>query len=92
MKILNHYFSVTKVEDIRMAYNETFIGLNGSLWEPRFSLTMVRSNLRLVDQGTGTEDRYIGQMFLNFVLNEEVRPFCGGRYKSSLHMGGLVRG
>ena len=77
VNILTHYFSVTKGEDISMVYKGTYIGLNTSLWDPHFALPMAVSTLCAVEKGKFMADRDIGEMFLNFMLSEEFRPFCG---------------
>ena len=77
VKSLMHKFSVPKVSDILMVYNRTFSGLNSSLWETHFSLPAVGSTLRSVDRGTFMVYQYIGEMFLNFMLSEQVILFCG---------------
>ena len=51
VKILAHYFSVPKGEDIRMVYNGNSSGLNSSLWAPNFDLHTVRSTLWAVERG-----------------------------------------
>ena len=51
--------------------------MNTSLWDPHFSLPMAGSNLRAVEKGTFLADRYIGDMFLNLILSEELIPFFG---------------
>ena len=38
---------------------------------------MIRSNIRAVEKGTFMADWDIGDMLLNFMLSEEVKPFCG---------------
>ena len=68
---------MTKLKDIIMFYNYTSIGLNTSLWAPYFDLPTVRYNFHAVEKGTVMVDRVIGEMLLNFMLNEEVRYFCG---------------
>ena len=60
-----------------MLYHGTYSGMNTSLWAPRFALPMVGFTLRSVEKVTFMEDRDIGQMLLNFMLSEELRPFCG---------------
>ena len=68
--ILTRYFSMPKVEDIRMVYNRTYSGLRSSLWEPHFALPKVGSTLQAVERGTLMADRDIGEMLLNFMLSE----------------------
>ena len=72
-----HYFSVPKGEDIRMVYNRTLIGLNLSLWAPRFALPKVGRTLQAVERGIFMADHDIGEMFLNFMFSEEVRSLYG---------------
>ena len=60
-----------------MVYDGTLNGLNNFPWSPHCEFTTVASTLRIVDEGTYMGDRYIGEMFLNFILSEEVGPFCG---------------
>ena len=59
-----------------MVYNRTYSDINSSLWAPNFSLPTVRSNLWEVERGTFMADCDIAEMFLNFILSEEVRYFC----------------
>jgi len=65
------------LHDIRMVYNVTSSGLNNAVWVPWFSLPTVESHLRAVDPDTYMADNYIGKMFLNFMLDVEIRPFAG---------------
>ena len=60
-----------------MMYNRKLSGLNSSLWAHNFALTIVGSTLRVVEMGTFMADRDIGEMFINFMLSEEARSFCG---------------
>ena len=60
-----------------MIYNGTYRGMNTSLWDPHFALPMVGSTIYAVEKGKFMEDRDIGYMLLNFILSEEVIPFCG---------------
>jgi hypothetical protein len=63
--------------DIRMVYNGTKSGLNDCLWEPWFPLPTIDTMLRSVTGGTWMSDNDVGEMFLNFMLHEEVRKLCG---------------
>ena len=74
---LAHQLSVPKGEDTMILYNRNTRGLNSSLWAPRFYLTTVESTLWAVERGTFTSDRDIGEIFMNFMLSDEVRSFCG---------------
>ena len=66
-----------KGDYIRMVYNRTSSGLNSSLWEPHFSLPTVGFTLRTVERVNFRADYNIGEIFLNFMLSEEVKSFCG---------------
>ena len=74
---MTHYFSVPYGEDIRMVYNRASSGINSYLWAPNFALTTVGSTLWEFTRGTFMADRDIGEIFLNFMLSEMVRLFCG---------------
>ena len=72
------FFDVPKgKDDICMVYNATSSGLNHAVWAPWFSLPTVETHLQAVDPGTFMGDCDIGEMFLNFMLDVEVRPFAG---------------
>ena len=75
---LTSYFSVPKGEDdVRMVYDSTQSGLNKAMWVPRFPLPTADSHLRALEPGTFCADSNIGEMFLNFILHEEIRSLCG---------------
>ena len=75
---LTSFFSVPKGDaDIRMVYDGTKCGLNGSVWVPRFYMPTLRSHLRTVVEGTHMCDVDIGEMFLNFMLHPSLRILCG---------------
>ncbi len=72
------FFSVPKgSSDIRMVYNGTSCGLNDAVYAPWFPMPTADSHLRAVDVGTFMDDCDIGKMFLNFMLDEAMRPFAG---------------
>ena len=72
------FFDVEKgKDDIRMVYDGTKSGLNDALWAPWFPLPTVETMLRSVTGGTWLGDNDVGEMFLNFMLHEEVRRLCG---------------
>ena len=58
-----------------MVYTGTSSGMNTSIWDPHFALTMVGSSLHSVEKGTFMLDWYIGDILLNFIFSEESRPF-----------------
>jgi len=72
------FFDVPKgIDDIRMVYDGTGSGLNDVLWAPWFILPTVDSLLRALVPGTYMSDNDVGEMFLNFMLHEEVRQLSG---------------
>ena len=52
-----------------MVYNGTYSGINTSQRNNQFYSPMVVSTLCAVDKGTVMEDRYIGDMLLNFMFS-----------------------
>ena len=56
-----------------MVYNRNLSVLSTDLWAPNFSFTTTGSTFRAVEKGTCI----IREMLLNFMLSEEVRPYCG---------------
>jgi hypothetical protein len=75
---ITSFFSVPKGKwDIRMVYNGTSCGLNDSVYAPWFALPTVDSHLRAVDIGTYMADCDIGEMFLNFMLDVNLRAYAG---------------
>jgi hypothetical protein len=89
VKSVMHFFSVPKVTvyheetgeeeviDIHMVYNGTSCGLNAVLWAPWFALPMGEQMLQTVDVGYWGADNDYGEMFLNWWLHQDLRPFCG---------------
>jgi hypothetical protein len=75
---LTSYFWVAKGDsDIRMVYDASRSGLNQALWAPNFGLPTVDMLVRGVHESTWMGDLDIGEMFLNFCLHPELRPYCG---------------
>jgi hypothetical protein len=75
---ITSFFSVPKGKwDIRMVYNGTSCGLNDAVYAPWFALPTVDSHLRAVDSGTYMADCDIGEMFLNFMLDINMREYAG---------------
>ena len=78
VKSLTSYFAVPKAKtDIRVVYDATACGLNNSLWAPNFFLPTVDSILRNASSSTWFGDIDLGEMFLNYPLDEAVRPYAG---------------
>ncbi len=72
------YFDVPKGEsDIRIVYDATKCGLNRALWSPNFYLPTIDALLRNADSDTYYGDIDLGEMFLNYALDEALRPYAG---------------
>ena len=63
VKILTHYFSFPKGDEIRMVLNGASRVINAYLWAPHFALTEVGSTLRSVERGNFMADRDVGEIF-----------------------------
>jgi len=75
---LTHMFAVLKgLDDIRMVYNGTSSGLNDVLWAAHFGLPIVQYTLRSLLPGYHQCDMDVGEMFLNFPLHKDIRPYAG---------------
>ena len=75
---LTSFFAVPKgPTDIRMVYDGTRSGLNEVLYAPWFPLPTVEQLLRSVESGSFMSDIDVGEMFLNFVMHESLRIYCG---------------
>jgi hypothetical protein len=75
---LTSFFGVPKGDDdIRMVYDGTKSGFNSVLWAPWFPLPTIDQHLRVATVGCYMADIDIGEMFLNFVLHECIRVYCG---------------
>jgi hypothetical protein len=78
VKSLTSYFAVPKAKtDIRVVYDATACGLNDCLWAPNFFLPTVDTILRNASSSTWFGDIDLGEMFLNYPLDEAVRPYAG---------------
>ena len=60
-----------------MVYNGTSCGLNLYLLAPHFVLPIAQHNLRDLLPGYSQYGMDVGEMFLNFPLHPESRPFSG---------------
>ena len=75
---LNHMFYVQKgLNDIWMVYNGTSCVLNLALWAPHFGLPIFQHTLRALLPRYSQCDMYVKEMFLNFPLHPDLRPFAG---------------
>ena len=75
---VSSYFPVPKgEEDIKVVYDATQCGLNESLWSPNFILPTIDSVLWTVEIGCWFGDDDLGEMFLNYMLDESLKPYAG---------------
>ena len=75
---LTGFFAVAKGEgDIRIVYDATKSGLNECIWAPNFVLPTVDSVMRNASFDTWYGDIDLGEMFLNYFLDEKLRPYAG---------------
>ena len=78
VKSLINYFDVPKgASDIRMVYDGTKSQLNAAVWAPNFFLCSVDSALMWANADTWYADRDLGEMFLNYFMDEALRPYSG---------------
>ena len=78
VKSLIYFFAVPKgLADIRMVYDGTASGFNDRIWVPNFGLPTCETLLRGTEPGSWMVDLDIGDMFLNFMLDESVREYIG---------------
>ena len=75
---LTSYFHVLKgLDDIRIVYDLTACGLNDALWAPTFWMPAVISVLDCATHSSWFGDVDAGEMFLNYWLDETMRPYAG---------------
>jgi hypothetical protein len=60
-----------------MVYNGTSSGMNAYLWAPWFALSTICDLLRDLKLDTFMADSGIGEMFLNFMLEERCAILAG---------------
>ena len=78
VKSLINYFAVPKgADDIRVVYDGTKSGLTDSVWAPNFYMPSVDSILLYCSPKTWYSDLDLGEMFLNYFMDSDIRPFCG---------------
>ena len=63
--------------DVRIVCNGTGCRLNKSVWAPHFLFPTVRQTLRSLLLGYSQCDLDIGEMFLNFLLNDTMKEMSG---------------
>eukprot|EP00957_Ditylum_brightwellii_P022274 1681160-Ditylum_brightwellii.AAC.1 len=75
---LTGYSGIPKGDsDIRMVHSRSVSGLNDALLVPTFCLPTLDSLLRMVDATIYMTDLDIAKMFLNFILDPNIRAYCG---------------
>jgi hypothetical protein len=75
---LTSYFAVPKgSDDIRIVYDATRSGLNKVLWAPSFPLPSVDTLTDMVEPTSWMADLDMGEQFLNFPLDVQLRASCG---------------
>jgi hypothetical protein len=78
VRSLTGFFAVPKAgTDIRVVYDATQCGLNDALWAPNFFLPTVDSILRNASAATWFGDIDLGEMFLNYTLDLDIRQYAG---------------
>lgn len=78
VRSLINYFAVPKGKgDIRVVYDGTKCGLNSVVWAPNFFLPSIDSLAMFTSNQTWFADLDLGEMFLNYFIDERVRPYCG---------------
>lgn len=76
MSSLNSYFSVPKGEDdIHMMFDLTMCGFNDVLWVPTFWLPTILNVFDCAIHSSFFGDIDIGEMFLNFKVHPDHRPY-----------------
>ena len=71
-------FAVPKgQEDIRLVYDGTKSGLNSAVWAPNFFMPSPDSALMWVDSSFWFADLDLGEMFLNYFMDEKLREYSG---------------
>ena len=91
---LTGFFAVPKGDtDIRMVYDATKCGFNDTIWSPTFLLPTIDTTLRQVGINGWMSDIDLGEMFLNFPLNNKARKYVGvdlTEIKEALQDAGIV--
>ena len=95
VKSLTSFFAVPKSDDdIRMVYNGTSSGLNDAVWAPWFALPTVDTHLRGTLPNTFMCDIDLSEMFLNFMLDKDIRAYAGvdlsKLFKEEIETGGTL--
>jgi hypothetical protein len=85
---LTSLFAVPKGDmDICLVYNGTSSGLNAHLWAPWFAQPTICALLRALELDNFMADSDIGEMFLNFMLEERCARLTGVDLTHYVHRG-----
>ena len=75
---LTNYFCVPKgLDDVRMVSDATQCGLNMVVSPPNFFMPTIDCSLRSVEISTWSGDIDLGEMFLNYILNQDITSHAG---------------
>ena len=75
---LTGFFTAPKgTDDIKIVYGATACGLNNALWSPNFFLPTINLVLRGANKDSWLSDIKLGEMFLNYFLDEDLRKYAG---------------
>ena len=75
---LTRYFHIPKgPKNITMVYNGTGCDLNAAFWAPHFGLPYATHTTKSLMPGYYQYDFNAGDMFLNFLLHEELKRMSG---------------
>lgn len=69
--------------------------MNDPVWVPYFGLPTVYAHSRAAEEGTIIGDNYMEETFLNFKLDEGIRPYVGhelAKMLSNENLSGMVPG
>ena len=64
-------------DDICIVYDATVCGLNAALWAPNFALPTIDSVMQNADSRTWFSEIDLGEMFLNYFLDKDLREYAG---------------
>ena len=77
VSLIHYFYGKKDLLDVRMVYNRTGCGLKDSVWAPYFRLLTVRQKLCSLLPGYSQCYLGIGEMFLNFLLNNTMKEMPG---------------
>ena len=78
VRILTNLVSIPKVEiDTQMLYNGRSSVIKNILWDLHLKLPTMENKLGSVKEGLFMEDLCIGKFYLNVLLHEYLKKYCG---------------